>query len=244
MMILEGCNNDKKAAGELVKSFFWYKDKSDEEQFASYFNAFIVQNYGFPFRITGTFDPETWPVLTLWEPYATLLANGLKLIETRPKGINYIGTILIHAAKNSPNLKETIEREPFKSALASIGISKVSDFHHGHIIGAFDLSHCAKVVDASIAKTYADDIKSGIKIIPPAEPELSFGDYDIGIGRHRFAWIGQNHRVLEKPIPYTNGQGYYLKYKGDLSLLNFKPCDSKHKETAQPAKNSKRLPKK
>jgi hypothetical protein len=212
-LILEGCNNDKAAAGELVKDFFWHKDKSDEAKFSAYFNAHQVQKFGFPFLITGNDDPATWPVLTLHEPFATLFAHGLKLIETRPKPINYIGTILIHAAKDEPK-PEDLER--FKEFLSG------KTFHLGHIIGAYDHSHCAKVVHPDIARTYADDITAGIKMIPPAEPELSFGDYSFALGKQRFGWIGRNHRVLEKPIPYTNGQGYYLKFKGNSNDLIFK----------------------
>ena len=40
-----------------------------------------------------------YKVITLWQPYAYLIACGAKTIETRSWGTHYHGPILIHAAK-------------------------------------------------------------------------------------------------------------------------------------------------
>ena len=40
-------------------------------------------------------------VITLWQPWATLLAAGTKICETRSWKTNYRGEILIHAGKKS-----------------------------------------------------------------------------------------------------------------------------------------------
>lgn len=35
--------------------------------------------------------------ITLWQPWASLIADGIKLVETRPRAWYFIGDILIHA---------------------------------------------------------------------------------------------------------------------------------------------------
>lgn len=49
--------------------------------------------------------------LSLWQPWATLIANGAKQIETRSWSTSYRGPILIHAAKRKvlKELKELAE---------------------------------------------------------------------------------------------------------------------------------------
>ncbi|MEM8603316.1 MAG: ASCH domain-containing protein [Cyanobacteria bacterium P01_H01_bin.121] len=44
--------------------------------------------------------------LTLWQPWASLIAIGLKHYETRSWGTKYRGLIAIHAAKRKPTLNE------------------------------------------------------------------------------------------------------------------------------------------
>lgn len=141
-------------------------------------------------------------VLTLWQPWATLYAFGLKQNETRPKKTSYRGTILVHAAKRFTKLqKQQCNKKHFKEALQSIGINKPEELPTGAILGAVDLLECVPVHNVWQSLT---------------DSELAFGDYKEG----RFAWLGQNHRVLKNPIPYKNGQGYYLRYKGDFQELS------------------------
>jgi hypothetical protein len=61
-------------------------------------------------------------VLTLYQPWATLYAHGIKKIETRPSPTSYRGTYLIHAAKKWSKEQMTIcQQEPFKSELIKLG---------------------------------------------------------------------------------------------------------------------------
>lgn len=53
---------------------------------------------------------KTIKALTLWQPWASLIANGYKQYETRSWFTDYRGKLLIHAAKtiNTPIQKDTI----------------------------------------------------------------------------------------------------------------------------------------
>ena len=74
-------------------------------------------------------------VLSLTEPYATLIKNGIKTIETRSWKTNYRGDILIHAGK-------TVNKE---------AINRVKDlnlnYSNGEIIAKAKITNCILVDD-------------------------------------------------------------------------------------------------
>ena len=74
-------------------------------------------------------------VVSIKEPFATLINNGFKKIETRSWKTNYRGKILIHAGKS-------LEKEQYK---------KFKDYNIecscGEIIGEAYLTDCIKVTE-------------------------------------------------------------------------------------------------
>lgn len=208
--IYEATDQSLKYIEKLKVEFFFHEDHKLE----TYFNICQFLKFG------AMIPNENLPyVVTLWQPWATLYAAGLKLIETRPKPTKARGTILIHAAKLFTNDQRALCRNPvFKKALASIGYANPDDLPLGAIVGAVDITQTKKIIDVSVASTYKNEIDLGFMMIPPDDPEKAFGDYS----PNRHAWIGTNHRTLEEPFPYTNGQGYYLKFRGDYLQLKFK----------------------
>ena len=154
-------------------------------------------------------------VLTIWEPWATLLAYGIKQWETRPGHTSHVGKpYLIHSAKlwNQELEEFAFGFEPITSELERLGITKNEDFHRGHIIGQFIVDHCATIRTGSI---HYD--KENRQINPPRGPEYHMGDYRDG----RSVWIGKDHQVLSTPLLYRGGQGYYRKFTGDYNSLEF-----------------------
>lgn len=153
--------------------------------------------------------PPKFKVLTLWQPWATLLAYGVKQNETRPNYTTWKGTYLIHAAKSMARFQKDIcQKEPFKSELEKIGITHYSQLPTGAVIGAFSVKwwNCIfEGLGGKFTTCQSDDLVAEL-----GPKEIAFGDY----GKGRYVWFGENHRVLENPIPYKNGQGYYLNFKG------------------------------
>lgn len=182
-------------------------------------------------------------VLSLWQPWATLLANGIKMNETRPSSTNHTaekGIYLIHAAKKWTRWqKELCFKEQFYSKLIklNIGIKRIKgyagnylrsefDLPLGQIIGSFEVKECMISIDDRInsGKVFLHSqsiIKKNctcyIKDIVNHN-EVTLGDYSEG----RSIWIGQNHRALKYPIEYKGGQGYYQNFKGNIENLIFK----------------------
>lgn len=61
--------------------------------------------------------------ISLWQPWATLIAIGEKKIETRSWNPYYRGWMAIHAAKTKKALPKCQE-EPFKSSLEGVELPR------------------------------------------------------------------------------------------------------------------------
>lgn len=84
-------------------------------------------------------------VLTIKEPYATLIAEGLKEYEFRTWKTSYRGDILIHAAKtpNNENKKRFIDRN--------------LNYKEGFIIAKANITDCVEVDDKLIKELLNKD---------------------------------------------------------------------------------------
>ena len=127
--------------------------------------------------------------LTIIQPWATLIASGHKMNETRSWKTNYRGEVLIHAGKNPKDYTSGCYiDEPDGRHFQEAGITpnNFEDLPRGSIIGKATLVNCIH-----INKEFRDHLKRS----NPAE--YAFGDYRIG----RYAWVFENPVLFEKPIP-------------------------------------------
>jgi hypothetical protein len=160
---------------------------------------------------------QTIKCISLWQPWATLVAIGAKKIETRHWSTSYRGPLAIHAAKTMNGFKSLMERgddnlpEPFDSVFyrafmeRKIKSRKIGDLPFGAIVAVVDLSKCAATHQrGSLAEIWLRNSLS--------EQEQAFGDYSA----NRFGWYLENLRPLVDPIPYKGEQGLF---NIDTSLL-------------------------
>lgn len=134
-------------------------------------------------------------VISVIQPFATLLAIGAKKNETRGKGWKYkhLGEVAIHSSKNFPmGYRKLCEKEPFKSVLAAAGYNE-DNLPLGKIIAVGDL-----VKRIEMTPDFIDSL---------SEQEKAFGWYEPGRVALRF----ENMRLLPEPIPA----------KGQLGLWNW-----------------------
>lgn len=144
------------------------------------------------------------PALTLWQPWASLIAIGVKRYETRswPAPERLIGQrIAIHAAKRpvAPDNREWARR-----------------------YGAADLPLGAVLCTATIAGAYQcgathgrhaaiiDSVPGSLRLAPPALTRAGiaideFGDYS----HDRWVWLLTDTRKLRKPAPARGAQGIW-----------------------------------
>lgn len=141
-------------------------------------------------------------VLSLTQPWATLVAIGAKRFETRSWATNHRGPLAIHAAKGFPrDCKELCFDEPFAEALAEAGVRKVAQLPLGQIIAICDLQGCYRMGSLLVPSTDVLCRMAGVAL----SPELEFGDFSEG----RYAWRLENARKLDEPIPAKGSLGLW-----------------------------------
>lgn len=126
-------------------------------------------------------------VLTLWQPWATLVACGAKRFETRSWATSYRGRVVIHAARTTigfVGLGRDFLRDEVLEQLEQRGLE----------LDALPLGKCLAIATLEACR-------------PTTEVQLdvvedALGDFTPG----RFAWHMTGVTPLE-PIPFRGGQG-------------------------------------
>ena len=123
--------------------------------------------------------------LTLYQPWATLVAIGEKKIETRSWSTNDRGPLAIHAGKHMPeDALDLCLEEPFKLHLLGHRMPR------GFVVATCEL--------VDVERIYADSYI-------PGKPEFMFGDYTIG----RYMWKLEHVKILPGPIPAKGAMGLW-----------------------------------
>lgn len=117
-------------------------------------------------------------VLSLTEPYATLIKNGIKTIETRSWKTDYRGKLYIHASS-------TKMPKEYKNNQELMSLVDLDKLNYGNIICSCELVDCILMTD-----DFIENIKNNNK------NEYITGVYSKG----RYAWILKNIESLDNPI--------------------------------------------
>lgn len=147
--------------------------------------------------------------LSLWQPWATLVAIGAKRIETRSWGTTYRGPLAIHAAQRwSADQEAMTEEPPIRRALTARGYHPrlIRDRYEswgellprGRLVAVCTLVACIQVTSSAHVKYE----RHGGVTIPPHSPELDFGDYTPG----RWAWVLDDIRPLANQVNWRGGR--------------------------------------
>lgn len=131
-------------------------------------------------------------VLSIKEPYATIISLGKKHYETRSWKTKYRGELYIHASiakikKEWANNKELMD------------LLDGNELNYGYIICKCNLVDCI----------YMDD--NFIKEVKKNHQEYICGKYEIG----RYAWVLEDIQVLDKKIP-AKGNLNIWNYERDV----------------------------
>ena len=136
--------------------------------------------------------------ISLWQPWASAIAAGVKRCETRSWHTPYTGPLAIHAAKRwtqdeglffDLRLSETpVARDLFAAA----GIHRSTDLPFGVIVATCEIYGCRKTEDVLAAGVLS-------------EMERAWGDYRPG----RWVWMLRDVRPLVEPLPWIGRQGFF-----------------------------------
>lgn len=125
-------------------------------------------------------------VLTLKEPFATLIMKKIKYIETRSWKTNYRGELYIHAGLAKIRKEERERKELSK-------LYNDNELNFGYIICKCRLVDCIYMTEEFIEKEKKKDINNFIS-----------GRYEVG----RYAWILDNIEIIE-PIKVKGQLGIW-----------------------------------
>lgn len=159
--------------------------------------------------------------ISLWQPWASLLASGAKTCETRGWPTRHRGKMLVHAAKKwNPDLA-AVAADPrhFRPALEAAGVvfepteeacERGWNLPFGAVVGSVDVVDCypTERVRVRVPGKFLIPATIGATdlIVPPflnvTEAEHAFGDYSSG----RYAWLCENPVRFATPIPYRGRQ--------------------------------------
>jgi hypothetical protein len=128
--------------------------------------------------------------ITLWQPWATLVAIGAKEYETRSWATSHRGVLAIHAAKTNQHIQVARNSEPMRQALLDAGFSSTLQLPLGKVVALVQLVDCFPV----------EHIWHSLE-----EPESSFGDFSAG----RFAWELRLIQRYDPPIVARGRQGLW-----------------------------------
>ncbi len=117
-------------------------------------------------------------VISLTEPYATLIKENKKIVETRSWKTSYRGELYIHASS-------TKIPKQFLDNKELMDLTKDLKLNFGNIICKCELVDCVYMT-----KEYVEEMKRN------NYQEYICGVYKIG----RYAWILKNISILEQPI--------------------------------------------
>lgn len=132
--------------------------------------------------------------LSLDQPYAILMALGLKEYETRSWITKYRGQIAIHAtARKQAQYNAVFQDDPFLSVLTRAGFRTYSDLPFGAVVAV------AELVAIYCANELAEKLETMGR-----ENELEFGNFAPG----RYAWRFANVKKIT-PIPAKGKQGLW-----------------------------------
>lgn len=130
-------------------------------------------------------------IISLWEPWGTAIALGLKKIETRGWSTNYRGMIAIHCAQTRQHAGFILHPDA-RQYFAGAGIIHPAQLNFGKVVAVANLDDCQPT----------QGLLSAGRVSPQ---EHVFGDY----GVDRFGWLLKDVRKLARPFPLKGRQGFF-----------------------------------
>lgn len=129
--------------------------------------------------------PHSIPCLSLWQPWASLMAAGFKLHETRHWATPTRGRFAIRAAK-----RVDVSGAPHELCEVALGPDWAKTVPRGDVVGVGQLTACIRTEDA---------------FVQVEECDLLAGNY----APERFAWRVDDFRPLRDPLPLIGRQSLF-----------------------------------
>lgn len=160
---------------------------------------------------------STIKAISLWQPWASLMAWGIKKVETRDWQRSYRGPLLIHASKKWSPLQEEFCQDDLVRALLKPFVKDWRRldlaFPLGKLVGKVELLEIIPTMLVGTSYTmatkgpelYEDDARPPKPTVVINKVEEKLGDYSPG----RFAWVTRAAMWFKYPPPYMGSVGLF-----------------------------------
>jgi len=156
--------------------------------------------------------------ITIWQPWASLLACGAKQYETRSWAASYRGPIAIHAAKKDVLDALALIQVPVALEMKRLIGVEWKDLPTGAVIATAELVNvwhivhhpglnvdAAKHIPVGAESMVTDKHAPGFgDYFVPSKQEFAFGDWTPG----RYAWEIADVKIIT-PVPVSGHQGLW-----------------------------------
>lgn len=135
--------------------------------------------------------------ISLWQPWASLMACHAKTIETRGYPTHCRGLVAIHAAQKSVTVQAPIAEIMVRALDPNARPLQPQDYldglPRGVIVAVVEIYDCQPVERMKL------QFKEWV------EAEKHWGDFTPG----RFCWLTRNPVALKEPVPCLGKQGFF-----------------------------------
>ncbi|BDA74424.1 conserved hypothetical protein [Calothrix sp. PCC 7716] len=139
-------------------------------------------------------------IITLHQPWATLIALGYKQYETRSWSTQYRGALAIHAAQKPIVENDLLARVAYDSVgHLEYSYLKSLNYEYGKIVCVCEITDCLAMTE----QHHPGRLDPTIDIRPISVLEKAVGGWQSG----RYAWELKNVQVLDVPVVYKGAQG-------------------------------------
>lgn len=166
--------------------------------------------------------------ITIWQPWASLIACGAKKYETRSWATSYRGPIAIHAAMK--DYADMMSSEQISATMRAFARTRYEVPHtragggydyvwpYGAVVATAELVGCWKThklengnygIRMQVPLMHG---RYGFETVEISEQEALFGDWTLG----RFAWELANVKLLPAPVPVKGKQGLW-NWEGSIT---------------------------
>lgn len=145
--------------------------------------------------------------ISLWQPWASLMAAGIKKLETRGRLTHFRGELAICSAQRryqckelSPNLQRIVYQHRDKLIITQrLGEEISQGLPYGQVLAVVEVWECYPTSSFTVG-----DWNPMNPFVISSE-EHACGDFRAG----RFAWLTRNCRRLPAAVPVTGRQGFF-----------------------------------
>lgn len=154
-------------------------------------------------------DKNNVRAISLTQPWATLLAAGIKTIETRSWATWHRGLLVIHASKAMPKQAKDVASQ-YGTALVGLGYGDCDQLPKGAIVGVCTVTEVLEIHslyhrhESAWCTAQAGPLGKPPTAFPIPYIDCGLGDYSPG----RYAWLTRGHQRTA-PIPCKGALGLW-----------------------------------